>query len=277
MRSHSAEAASIVSHPRGPVPIALASGTHPRSALHSAIDLIEPSTRWENTTAPILVLTGGHGGDRWSTTALSVLQDAAPAASIAIHRVPGPLATIRRSVVSARGGWIDHALPQGAEHFTRVSIPADIAGAALYLAIDTAGHASALETLAAYTRPRQAVAARLDRRRLGLAAELAAPLMPRLILLHALLGRRHLVAATADRVAAELVYLALRQDGADDDTHRIGPWEDRLVQRATELDLGVHLPSELAIVVASDDASTGMGGEELVLARDRLRAQLGVT
>lgn len=60
-----------------------------------------------------------------------------------------------------------------------------------------------------------------------------------------------LLLATSDVIAAELIALALVDEDLGD-THRLaGPWEDDLVQRATELDLGVRLPQEFSLSVAS--------------------------
>lgn len=52
---------------------------------------------------------------------------------------------------------------------------------------------------------------------------------------------------TRDLVAAELAGLALWTANLPDSHDRIGPWEDPVVQRATELDLGVQLPSDLTL------------------------------
>jgi hypothetical protein len=50
-----------------------------------------------------------------------------------------------------------------------------------------------------------------------------------------------------DLVAAELAGLGLWLANLPKERERIGPWEDPVVQRATELDLGVKLPSELTL------------------------------
>jgi hypothetical protein len=53
--------------------------------------------------------------------------------------------------------------------------------------------------------------------------------------------------ATSDQIAAELVGLAIRQAKRDAADEEVGPWQDPLVQRATELDLGVRVPAQIAI------------------------------
>ncbi len=259
------------------VPVVLASGPVLQAAVQSAVNLLGDPGWPAAAGRPIVVLSSGRFSDRWSATVRSVRPDGGTGASPVIRPRRGAVATVRGRLAGVECVWINYPLPGSGEHFAEVSIPADIAGAAaLCLVVDVADRSSVLEALAGYTRPRQAVAARLDRRRLGLAAELAAPLRPRLILLHMMRQEQHLVVATADRIAAELVYLALREWAAGDDSDRIGPWEDRLVQRATELDLGVHHPTELAIVLAPDDAGAASFPEELIVMRDRLLARLGI-
>ena len=77
----------------------------------------------------------------------------------------------------------------------------------------------------------------------------------------------HLLVVTEDVVAAELMTLAL----VDEDflaEHRLtGPWEDDVVQRATELDLGVRLPQEIRVDVVGDMPEAVSGTLARVLSR----------
>ncbi len=64
---------------------------------------------------------------------------------------------------------------------------------------------------------------------------------------------------SADLIAAELAGLAVWTAAQPSGHDRLGPWEDPVVQRATELDLGVQLPSDLTLLPAwvgssADDA-----------------------
>jgi hypothetical protein len=52
---------------------------------------------------------------------------------------------------------------------------------------------------------------------------------------------------SADLIAAELAGLALWTASLPEGLERIGPWEDPVVQRATELDFGVQHPSDLVL------------------------------
>jgi hypothetical protein len=107
----------------------------------------------------------------------------------------------------------------------------------------------------------------------GLAAEIALALRPRLTVLVGALGPRSLVVATTDVVAAELAWLALRDDDGDPGRPAPGPWEDPVVQRATELDLGVRLPAQLDVALRSADAAPD---PVLAVVGERLRLRLGI-
>jgi hypothetical protein len=62
-------------------------------------------------------------------------------------------------------------------------------------------------------------------------------------------GTFALVGVTSDPIAAELLALAIADEDLPPDHSVIGPWEDRVVQRATELELGVRIPQELSLSI----------------------------
>lgn len=72
-------------------------------------------------------------------------------------------------------------------------------------------------------------------------------------------GNFSMVGVTSDLVAAELFAIALADEDIAADRPVVGPWEDRVVQRATELDLGVRIPEELTISLsgAADKLARG--------------------
>jgi hypothetical protein len=59
---------------------------------------------------------------------------------------------------------------------------------------------------------------------------------------------------TTDAIAGELTCLALSEDLLPAGRSVAAPWEDELVQRATELDLGVRYPGEIRIDVGTERA-----------------------
>lgn len=60
-------------------------------------------------------------------------------------------------------------------------------------------------------------------------------------------GGESLWLTTDDVIAAELWSLALAEGFLDSTREMPGPWEDATVQRATELDLGVRIPSDMRL------------------------------
>lgn len=74
----------------------------------------------------------------------------------------------------------------------------------------------------------------------------------RVIIARTIEGERILV-STTDMIAGELVALTLSEDRLPKDRALRSPWEDEIVQRATELELGVRFPGEIAIVCAEED------------------------
>lgn len=80
-------------------------------------------------------------------------------------------------------------------------------------------------------------------------------------------GGEHLMMATRDLIAAELLALALVDEDLGDKHRLAGPWEDDLVQRATELDLGVRLPQEFSVSVDSDISDAMSDSVSRVFAR----------
>lgn len=79
-----------------------------------------------------------------------------------------------------------------------------------------------------------------------------------------------LLATTADPIAAELLALALVDEDITRDHQVAGPWEDELVQRATERDLGSRLPDEITVDIV------GLRGALIDAALGRILGRIGV-
>jgi hypothetical protein len=100
---------------------------------------------------------------------------------------------------------------------------------------------------ARFAHPRQRLGALAGDDRTGLRAELATAVKPALCILCGESRERQLVVATRDQIAAELTGRAIQfLSQPDPYGERPGPWELPLIQRATELDLGARLPSDLS-------------------------------
>lgn len=108
-----------------------------------------------------------------------------------------------------------------------------------------AGDVLPVDQLSRYVHPRLAAAVRFSRPDLGAAADVALGFNVAGVLLAAALNGRQILAATPDLVAGQLLALAFQALATPDNEDRIGPWEDPVVQRATELGLGVIHPRQL--------------------------------
>ena len=102
-----------------------------------------------------------------------------------------------------------------------------------------------LDVLGRYLHPRDRVRVLATSQRQQTLAEvnLAAPGLIAMICMSVEGGA--LVGITTDPILGELAALALSELRIDRNVGFIGPWEDPMVQRATELELGVRLPSEI--------------------------------
>lgn len=159
-------------------------------------------------------------------------------------------------LASGADEWREVVLPPAARRFDRGRVPARLLDRHLVLALPLPnGPASQtpIGLLARFAHPRQRLAARIGGDP-GAVAELAAPLLPSLVLLAGQRSEREVVVLTRDLIAAELVAEALIAAADDVDAEAPGPWERPAVQRAAELDLGVGTPAGIRLLVGSDEA-----------------------
>lgn len=179
--------------------------------------------------------------------------------------------------------WQRQDVAARAERLTEVLIPRDLARAPLLIAISTFDQRDtatrpplALSAWTAFLHPRDAIAVRLGGARLNLAAEAALAFAPDLYLLAGKVGSRRAVIATSDPIAADLVGLALWQDHLGPRAEVSGPWEDELVQHATELRLGVLSPDQIRLV-ARWAGPADLGTTTLSPLVERISLRLGLT
>ena len=259
-----------------PVAVVIAVADDVDQALQAALDCHGPA--WDTgTSGDVVVLSALSARTAAPYDAehhfVALLQAGSLNASIRV-RSPRSRSTVghpRRD----RDASIEVNLSGTAGRFDRVMIPRIVQGATgccLLAAVDGNRRSPVFGSLVAFVRPPRSVAVRLAPARLGLSADLALALRPDLIVLVGTHEGRALAAATSDLIAAELVALALREhDPAAVDA--TGPWEDPIVQRATELDLGVRVPSQIELLVVGDSSS---GEAALSPLRDLVGARLGI-
>jgi hypothetical protein len=153
-----------------------------------------------------------------------------------------------------RGGyWTDVDIDARAQRLRSVRMPSTLVGAQRLLAInDVRGTRESRPTIAVglwalFAHPVVRMGARFGGTTDGLTAEIALAVHPdRYVLIDS--DRKQdfvFVLSTPDIVAAELLVLALRELRAR--FRGVGPWEDPLVQAATDLNLGVRNAEQIDI------------------------------
>lgn len=98
-----------------------------------------------------------------------------------------------------------------------------------------------------FVDPRFGIPLRNTRLRMPGSADVALVFSPSVVLLVGEIRGYVVCIASTDLVAAELVGLAVRSAAVTDPELRKRPWEDPVVQRATELDLGIQTPDQLEL------------------------------
>lgn len=151
------------------------------------------------------------------------------------------------------GRWTEVDVDAAAQRLRTVRMPAELVGAQRLVAVDDIRRSTeprptiALGLWALYAHPIVRMGARFAGTRDGLTAEIALAVHPdRYIIIESddRMGVASVI-TTADPIAAELIALALRQSSLR--STGSGPWEDSLVQAATELGLGVRNPDRIDI------------------------------
>lgn len=262
-----------------------------------------------HSLTPLWVAVGAEAGaatDAALDRILSEIPALAPPVQIVLGKrehVPGPVIAAIRSRIAGVDGlsappsvagqalamarsadyWRTIPLDQPGTMLASVALPAALlaAGSAIYVVHsrrDRRDDPLALDLLARFVHPRLALLLRADADRAGLTAEINLAARPRLILLRASLPPWSLVVATTDLVAAELFGLAFREHFLPPGTEITGPWEDRLVQRATELELGAAVPDqlELRIVPCSPRFDPAHPPPEVMQVLNDVNTRLGI-
>lgn len=144
----------------------------------------------------------------------------------------------------------------------RVILPAglaDAAGAIVACDLDrvAARGPYVLDVAAAYVAPRTRLRLHASRERLHAVAEVDLAVRWRGAIVALTVGGERRFIGVADPIAGELVALALSEKVRADDRSLVGPWEDPIVQRATELHLGVLLPETIDLIVEPESDPVG--------------------
>jgi hypothetical protein len=136
--------------------------------------------------------------------------------------------------------------------------------------------ALAIGLWARFAHPRQRTGAWLSNPRDGLTAEIAAAVSPLMIVLTGEWKGFALALLSDDLIAAELGGLGVLQALTRHGDELNGPWEDPLVQHATELGIGVRQPAQIAGEVIWAGAHSGSAAETFPEFGTNVLARLGV-
>lgn len=159
------------------------------------------------------------------------------------------------------GRWIDRPVNASDSTLTSVTLPQDIAQANHRIVVTDVVEVArkgpfVLDLPARYVHPRQRMRILSSSQREAQAAEVASAFSSELFAIYLAQREGVMLAATTDIVAAELVALAMSELCVGSPRSFTGPWEDAVVQRATELELGVLLPNRLRIIVNGPDRAS---------------------
>ncbi len=230
-------------------------------------------------SSDILLATTGHPST--ATGALSAVEMTRRAFQSTGHRVvlltPPPLFRAGKL-----GQWTSVPLSPRSDVMSHAILPDLLLKADSLVLINDVRHADELRPPLAlgiwrqYLHPKQRLLVNLAARRLPIDADISAVIRPRAIILLPYWSQGALAVVSSDRIAAELVGLAIHQATRHPFAATTGPWEDPIVQRATELDLGVRLPADLIIEWRWLGASDSVREAELARLADVVSSRLGV-
>jgi hypothetical protein len=207
------------------------------------------------------------------------VQDELPAGSHPEILVPLTGGEARRAMVlpAAFGNWQEVPVTTAGTRVASVTLPRAVMSPAHRIiatdVVEVARHGPfVLDVAARYVHPRQRLRLVTDRERSELMAEVASVVPISLAVVGLILPDGAFLAATSDVIAAELIALALSERCLGSVRAFTGPWEDAVVQRATELGLGVLVPS--AIRLLPDGSSAREPWADALL--EHVRRRLGI-
>lgn len=207
-------------------------------------------------------------------------------ASLGTHRgqqaVISPTTARRASRDALRGEWIDVPLAEGMARIDHARLPStldrqrDIRLINDLTAPRRTGRPLVIGAWSGFAHPFQRAGAFLDWDRDGLTPEIASAVRPAQILLGLRWSMGDMLLSGSDQVATEVAARAVGVVQADPGTIEAGAWEHPLVQRGTEIQLGVATPAQIRVRagwLAPDDAS---GRAAFLRVVDQIRMAMGV-
>lgn len=185
---------------------------------------------------------------------------------------PNPVA----AMIDRRMSWKELKVQAPDRPAMTIGLPARLAGPEAVWTVtnvDAVGGSGpyVLDLIARYAHPRTRLRLLASRRRSDAVVDVNLAVRPAGCVVGRTMVDAVVVGVTHDPIAAELFALALADEGLAPNRAVTGPWEDRVVQRATELELGVQIPQQLRVRLLP--AGDSVARTSLV----RILARIGVT
>lgn len=177
------------------------------------------------------------------------------------------------SVVIGTGCWTDVDIPPPDLPRRRVKISRQLADSDVWIVCDVDVVAETgpfvLDVVSRHLHPLDRLRQLADRERSARSVETNLAVRASGCIVAGHLATGYCVAVIRDLIAAELFALALSEHALGPTVSTTGPWEDPMVQRATEIELGVLVPHHI-VFVAHDDH------RDMVAELHRIADRLGV-
>lgn len=178
------------------------------------------------------------------------------------------------------GGWMNINLRIPGGTVDSVSLPTELMSADYRISVTDVVEVARkgpfiLDLTARYIHPRQRVRLLGSSQRESQAAEIASAVDFDLFAIYMAQREGVVLAATTDIIAAELVALAMSELCVGAPRAFTGPWEDPVVQRATQLELGVLLPSRIKLTSNGPERSSHW--TQRIIQHIRMRLGLSMT
>lgn len=231
---------------------------------------------WELAGNVVVVPSSQRGEDRLAEDVANRLRGASDA-TVEVLSNQVVKGTVRSCIGASRWQTVDLRALDSSCDLDRATLPKNLVDAdAVILACDLDLVAErgpyVLDAIASRAALTTKVRLHARRGRIAAAAELNLPVRVRGCVLALTVAGDRWFLATQDPISAELVALALSEQTRAAAQSVVVPWEDPIVQRATELHLGTLLPAAIDVVI-DEDAVENRVAEAIA---HQLRRRLGL-
>ena len=244
------------------VPVHIVTGPDAPFAVRNAIPILLAGF---SGAPPLLVPSTGESEDSLLSAVRSALHASGVIADVCVP-AHGPGRVIR-----AAWATVEIKAPDLPRHRVRVSHVLADASPWIMCDVDAVARTGPfiLDVFTRHLHPLDRLRLLADRQRERRAADLNLAVRPAWGVIGGHAGTGYLLAASRDPVAAELFALAMSELMPGPHRSVTGPWEDPVVQRATEIELGVTIPHQIALTIHGD-----LRGMRPTL--DRITGRIGV-